>query len=147
MNSLLYNYMIGSFLAVFGVGGAFMFTNLNIRTKICEYSVLLWLFQKFLTTVVSISVLPLVIILLSTRVKLIDSGDIQDFPFWNWAIVSLFITIVYSVLTARFLSKDIITPIYQLKNLMESVGTSKYSEPNSMVYTDEFAELFKGFHE
>lgn len=116
------------------------------KNLVIEEKVFISIHRKFLLTVVSISVLPLVIILLSTRVKLIDNDNLTELPYWNWAIVILFITLVYSVLSARFLSRDIITPIYQLKNLMKKVGTSQFTQPNSAVYTDEFAELFKGFH-
>lgn len=102
--------------------------------------------KKFQYTVLIIGVLPVLLFLLAAQIKLSQLTGMEMQVYWQWAGLIIVFTVIYSVLVSRFMTRDIESPLRQLKELMENVKNENYNFIKTNVYTDEFSKVFIGFN-
>lgn len=102
--------------------------------------------KKFQYTVLIIGVLPVLLFLLAAQIKLSQLTGMEMQVYWQWAGLIIVFTVIYSVLVSRFMTRDIESPLSQLKELMENVKNENYNFIKTNVYTDEFSKVFIGFN-
>src|SRR4029453_15780049 len=66
--------------------------------------------------------------------------------YWQWAGIILIIGVLYSLLGAALLSRNIEDPIHTFQEGMRSVETGNFDTSAADVYSDEFSKLVAGFN-
>ncbi|WP_138754919.1 HD-GYP domain-containing protein [Paenibacillus sinopodophylli] len=101
---------------------------------------------KFRLSAFLIGTLPLLLFGLASQIRL-DSIQLEgSLAYWQWAGVILVIGIIYSLLGASLLSRNIEDPIYTIQKGMSSVEAGNFDASAADVYSDEFSKLIAGFN-
>jgi HD-GYP domain-containing protein (c-di-GMP phosphodiesterase class II) len=102
--------------------------------------------KKYQITVLVIGIYPILIFLLAAQIKFTSMPNGNILLFWQWASLVLIISVILSVLTARFMARDIEKPIRKLQTGMKKVQNHDYQLLETNIYMDEFSQVFSGFN-
>lgn len=102
--------------------------------------------RKFLLSAFMIGTLPMLLFSLATQIRIegISSSDVVS--YWQWAALILVIGILFSMLGAFLLARDIQAPIESLQQAMAAVQAGDFDYRAEDTYSDEFSRLVEGFN-
>ncbi|MFC0189323.1 HD domain-containing phosphohydrolase [Fictibacillus aquaticus] len=124
--------------------------------------------RKIQISIVFIGTLPLILFALATQVRLDEISKIlEEVPgmagtaefnkfadvsssltssYWSWAVYVLLIGIIFAIIGALLLYRDMQQPMFELKTAMNEVKNGNSQTRLVNVYPDEFSVLFNGFN-
>ncbi|BBW97000.1 HD domain-containing phosphohydrolase [Geobacillus icigianus] len=102
---------------------------------------------KLQLTVLFSSAFPVLLFSLATEIKwsMTDPNG-AHWSYWPWAATILLFCIGFSIFLTRLLVEEIHEPVNVLLTHMKRAETEAYEPIAHNVYTDEFAELLRGFN-
>ncbi|MDQ8736124.1 HD domain-containing phosphohydrolase [Paenibacillus sp. LHD-38] len=101
---------------------------------------------KFRLSAFLIGTLPLLLFGLASQIRLDNIQGEGSLAYWQWAGIILIIGIIYSLLGASLLSRNIEDPIHTIQNGMSSVQEGNFETSAADIYSDEFSKLVAGFN-
>ncbi len=101
---------------------------------------------KFLISTFLIGTFPLVIFALATQIQLEQITGTISKGYWNWAAISLFLSIILGTYGAWLLYSYITDPLKQLHEKLNCVMLGNYNVEAHDFYSDEFSKVIIGFN-
>jgi HD-GYP domain-containing protein (c-di-GMP phosphodiesterase class II) len=101
---------------------------------------------KFRLSAFLIGTLPLLLFGLASQIRLDHIQGDATSAYWQWAGIILIIGVLYSLLGASLLSRNIEDPIRTIQEGMSSVQAGNFDSSAADIYSDEFSKLVAGFN-
>jgi hypothetical protein len=101
---------------------------------------------KFRLSAFLIGTLPLLLFGLASQIRFDSLQGEGSLDYWKWAGLILVIGIIYSLLGASLLSRNIEDPIHMIQHGMSSVQAGNLETSAADIYSDEFSKLLAGFN-
>ncbi|WP_317618436.1 HD domain-containing phosphohydrolase [Paenibacillus sp. PL91] len=101
---------------------------------------------KFRLSAFLIGTLPLLLFGLASQIRLDRIQGEGSSAYWQWAGIILIIGVLYSLLGASLLSRNIEDPIHTIQEGMSSVQAGNFDSSAADIYSDEFSKLVAGFN-
>ncbi|MBH0231665.1 HD-GYP domain-containing protein [Halobacillus yeomjeoni] len=101
--------------------------------------------HKLLVSSVFTAVFPVLLFILASQIRFMESGGGMVEQYWSWASLVIIVILAMAVLSSSLLFKSIEEPMGSLRMRFDQVRTGEFTKMEN-VYTDEFSNLVTGFN-
>ncbi len=115
-------------------------------TLLTENEIVVSIRRKLQFTILVVGIIPVLIFLLASILKFLEWTNEVPIHYLLWSVIIMMTFIIYSLLIAHYMYRDIQKPINELLLKMQSAQNNNYQYLNANVYTDEFSQLVTGFN-
>ncbi len=102
--------------------------------------------RKFQLSIFLIGVFPIMLFSLAAQIRLQEITGMEALEYWSWAGMVIVVSIVFSIIGAQLLARDVEHPINNLYNAMSRIKDGDFSADALDYYSDDFSLLISGFN-
>ncbi len=115
-------------------------------TLLTENEIVVSIKRKLQFTILVVGIIPVLIFLLASILKFLEWKTEFPIHYMLWSVIIVTTFIIYALLIAHYMYRDIQKPISELLLKMKSAQNNNYEYVKGNVYTDEFSQLISGFN-